>query len=163
MRGKPLDLSGGSKECPKCGETKLLSEFHKSKNTVHGFQVYCKSCNAVRYDIWRRQNLPKMAEDQKRRRRADPDRWHEYGLKKSYRLERGEFAKMLAAQNGCCAICGTDKPKGKGRFHVDHCHDTKIVRGLLCQHCNFGIGQFFHRIKLLNAAISYLAKCGIKS
>jgi len=158
MRGKPLDLSSGEKECPKCGQTKPLSEFHKSSATVHGYQVYCKPCNSARHDAWRRQNLAKMAEDQKRRRQADPGRWHEYGLKKSYGLERGAFARMLQEQNGCCAICGTDKPGGKGRFHVDHCHDTGKVRGLLCSSCNLVIGHFHHSVSTLVSAINYLSR-----
>jgi hypothetical protein len=45
-----------------------------------------------------------------------------------------EYARLLAAQGGGCAICG-NPPKTR-RLHVDHDHKTKRVRGLLCHRCN---------------------------
>ena len=63
---------------------------------------------------------------------------------------------MLEAQNGRCKICGTDTPMGNGAFHVDHCHMTNKVRGLLCHKCNVGLGHFNDNISLLSTAILYL-------
>ena len=63
---------------------------------------------------------------------------------------------MLEAQNGRCKICGTDTPMGTGAFHVDHCHMTNKVRGLLCHKCNVGLGHFNDNISLLSTAILYL-------
>jgi len=45
-----------------------------------------------------------------------------------------EYARLLEAQGGGCAICGA-KPKTR-RLHVDHDHKTGKVRGLLCHRCN---------------------------
>ena len=45
-----------------------------------------------------------------------------------------DYARMLAAQGGGCAICGAT-PKTR-RLHVDHDHRTGRVRGLLCHRCN---------------------------
>jgi len=45
-----------------------------------------------------------------------------------------EYALLLEAQDGGCAICGA-KPKTR-RLHVDHDHATGKVRGLLCHRCN---------------------------
>ena len=44
----------------------------------------------------------------------------------------------IARHNGLCDLCGTTVPGGRpGRgFHVDHCHTTGRVRGMLCQPCN---------------------------
>ena len=65
---------------------------------------------------------------------------------------------MLAAQGGRCAICGTDKPGGKGSFHVDHCHVGGEIRGLLCHSCNIGLGQFKDDRERIQAAIAYLER-----
>ena len=44
-----------------------------------------------------------------------------------------DYARMLAAQGGRCAIYGCNRTPKTRRFHVDHDHGpTKAVRGLLC-------------------------------
>ena len=60
---------------------------------------------------------------------------------------------MLKAQNGKCAICSKELWKP----HVNHCHQTKKVRGLLCLECNTGLGKFKDDGALLQKAIGYLA------
>ena len=53
-----------------------------------------------------------------------------------------DYQRMLKAQNGGCAICGKDE-----ELHVDHCHDTSMVRGLLCRECNMDIGKLGHDVE----------------
>lgn len=79
-----------------------------------------------------------------------------YNRRRLYGISGEEFAALLASQNGRCAICGTDAPGGKGAFHVDHCHDTGRVRGLLCHHCNLMLGNAKDDPARLAAAIRYL-------
>ena len=65
---------------------------------------------------------------------------------------------MLTAQSGGCAICGR-KPEQQKRYqtlHVDHCHETGKVRGLLCDQHNLLLGQFNDDPKLLRRAADYL-------
>ena len=155
-RGIDLDLSSGLKTCPKCLTEKPLSEYYRSKGTVGGYQVYCKPCCASRHDEWRRKNMAKCAADQKRHRDANPERHREYHRKFTYGLAKGEYDAMLTAQENRCAICRSEDPRGKGTFHVDHCHDGGHVRGLLCHNCNVGIGNFQHDTAVLEAAINYL-------
>lgn len=45
-----------------------------------------------------------------------------------------QYARLLAAQGGHCALC-QNGPKTR-RLHVDHEHSTGYVRGLLCHRCN---------------------------
>jgi hypothetical protein len=48
-------------------------------------------------------------------------------------------------------------PGGKGeRWHIDHCHTSNRVRGLLCHNCNVGIGNFKDAPDLLRSAAAYL-------
>jgi hypothetical protein len=61
---------------------------------------------------------------------------------------------MVASQGGRCAICG-ETPE---RLVVDHCHASGMVRGLLCQSCNFGIGHLRDSVERLQSAIQYLKR-----
>lgn len=42
--GDSRDASGGTRTCPKCGETKPTLAFSRSSRTKHGFQSRCKEC-----------------------------------------------------------------------------------------------------------------------
>lgn len=79
-------------------------------------------------------------------------------LRRVYGITTADYEALLAGQGGRCAICGTTEPKGKGRFHVDHCHESNVVRGLLCHHCNLGLGNFKDDTERLRGAISYLGQ-----
>ncbi|WP_460764230.1 endonuclease VII domain-containing protein [Lysobacter fragariae] len=85
---------------------------------------------------------------------------------KKFGLTAEAYERMLAAQGHRCAICGTDKPGGRGRFAVDHDHAAEadgrmVVRGLLCLSCNRGLGYFADRADVLRLAAQYLDR-GIK-
>ena len=65
------------------------------------------------------------------------------------------FNSLLTSQNNSCAICGTTNPGGYN-WHVDHCHTTNKVRGILCSACNQGLGLFYDNKTTLQNAITYL-------
>ena len=74
-----------------------------------------------------------------------------------YGLSPEDFDILWKSQSGCCAICA--KPlidSGHDGLHVDHDHQTGEVRGLLCGHCNRGLGQFLDSLQLLEAAVEYM-------
>jgi Recombination endonuclease VII len=50
-----------------------------------------------------------------------------------------------------CIIYGSQE-----NLVVDHCHKTNIVRGMLCNHCNRGLGHFKDDPQLLEFARIYL-------
>lgn len=77
-------------------------------------------------------------------------------LRAKYRMTEDDVLEHLIAQNGVCAICGTDQPKGKGYWHIDHSHKTGRVRGLLCASCNLTLGRFEKNPRLLEAMVQYL-------
>lgn len=83
-------------------------------------------------------------------------------IKKKYVGMNGleDYDKILLKQNGSCAICkgqNTTTRNGKiKRFAIDHCHDTKKVRGLLCAFCNAVIGYARDNVSILESAIKYL-------
>ena len=79
-------------------------------------------------------------------------------LKNTYGITAGEYATMLAAQHGRCAICAVAQTEVPRRFAVDHCHETGKVRELLCFHCNSSMGKFKDDPELLEKAANYLRK-----
>lgn len=85
------------------------------------------------------------------RMRARPDRWAVRA--KAYGVTRDYLLRLYDEQDGCCAICGLDF---KGEFAVDHDHKTGKVRGLLCDHCNRGLGSFKDNIARLARACEYV-------
>lgn len=111
---------------------------------------------------WARANPEKMAVIAARRKQkdaADPtlkERSRERQLKRTYGITQADYDAMLASQNGGCAICGR-KP-GARPLHVDHCHDTGAVRGLLCHQCNWYLGTVEAGPNVLNNLLSYLSK-----
>lgn len=78
-----------------------------------------------------------------------------YYLNYNHGVTLDQYNDLLAKQNGVCAICQEECPTGR-KLAVDHCHETNVIRGLLCIRCNNGIGQLRDSIKLLQRAIEYL-------
>jgi recombination endonuclease VII len=76
-------------------------------------------------------------------------------------ISQEQYDRFLTAQNSSCAICHSTEPGGTGfSFHIDHCHSSGKVRGLLCHHCNVGLGHFRDDPAALSRAIAYLATQG---
>ena len=74
---------------------------------------------------------------------------------------------MFDSQKGRCAICsdiifkhGSIESKNN-IAHVDHCHDSGSVRGLLCGTCNSALGKFGDKAAMLRSAITYLEKYNV--
>lgn len=106
---------------------------------------------------WHRANKDRLLALQKTRRELDPTKTariaRNSALKANYGITICEYDAMFKKQHGKCAVC--NEKYGK-TLHVDHCHQTNIVRGLLCQKCNMAIGLLQDSVKLLNRAILYL-------
>ena len=78
-------------------------------------------------------------------------------IKRKFGITPEFYYEILHSQDNRCAICKTAEPGGRGRFHVDHCHVTGKIRGLLCFRCNTGITSF-EKSGTLEAAVDYLKK-----
>jgi Recombination endonuclease VII len=109
---------------------------------------------------WRDANIEKARANERayyhRNKEKCIERSKTYQLRTKYGITPEQRDEMLAAQNFRCAICNDDAPGGPGTWHVDHCHDTGNVRGLLCTRCNTGLGQFRDNTDFPAKAISYL-------
>lgn len=54
----------------------------------------------------------------------------------TYGITAEQYWQIYEFQGGCCYICQRAKGTGRKRLSVDHCHETGLVRGLLCHPCN---------------------------
>jgi hypothetical protein len=66
-----------------------------------------------------------------------------------------EYDEIKATQGGLCAICGPATGAHR-RLHVDHDHQTRLIRGLLCFHCNKFLGWARDDPEVFRRAYEYL-------
>lgn len=76
-----------------------------------------------------------------------------YRLKRKYGTTIEEYIELLEKQNGLCAICKAHHSEFGKALHLDHCHISNKVRGLLCVNCNTALGHFKEDISILQTAI----------
>lgn len=103
-------------------------------------------------DAWNRSNRKRLADPEHLRKKRED------AMRRAYGIGADEFDALLARQGGVCAIC-QGAPNGPGsRFHIDHCHASNVVRGLLCSKCNTAIGLMDDDPKRFAAAVEYLRR-----
>lgn len=154
-----------TKVCSACKQEKPLSKFGRRPEYRDGHRNQCNPCRQERGKAYRQTEKGKAALRRYYQRNKHklpktvhcPKATRRYKLKSKYGLTTDEYSSLLKSQNGRCAICETDDPKGRhGVFVVDHCHDTGRVRGLLCNFCNVAIGRFGDTPEALMRVVDYL-------
>ena len=78
-----------------------------------------------------------------------------------YGITEDRYLELREQQRDLCGICAT--PFGEGIPHIDHCHVTQEVRGLLCSRCNTGLGQFLDNPEILRQAIDYVTQGRVRT
>lgn len=131
-------LKDGLASCTFCGEIKKLEQFHKNSRAGKPVASWCRSCCALK------------AKDYKPRATNQK-------LLKAYGISTVERQAMLEAQNMSCAICREEFLCSK-HTHVDHCHGTGTVRGMLCNKCNAAVGLLKDSPVNFSNAADYLKK-----
>jgi hypothetical protein len=71
-----------------------------------------------------------------------------------------DFLDFILQRKPFCECCGKalDMTIASTDFAIDHFHDTGLLRGLLCNPCNLGIGSFNDDISTLIRAKQYLER-----
>jgi hypothetical protein len=85
------------------------------------------------------------------------DRNYNEVLRRKYGLNRCDYEVIVETQDGRCAVCA-ETLTTRQHTHVDHCHETGRVRGILCKNCNNGLGMFRDRPDILRTAAEYLER-----
>ena len=120
--------------CNKCKQDLPLESFAK---VTKGKVYRCKQCD-------------------KQYRQEHSNQIREYQLQYKFGITLEQYELLLKEQGYSCAIC--KKPSTRKRLAVDHCHTTGKVRGLLCSHCNQGLGHFMDNQTILENSLNYLKK-----
>ncbi|MFF4016802.1 endonuclease VII domain-containing protein [Streptomyces sp. NPDC001843] len=166
------------RRCVRCGEWKPHAAFARKRSNLDGLQRHCRNC-ATNYH--RRVLDPPVhgpadhvPEGHKRCRGCGEvkphSEWHRKGdglasrckacraadapaqhLRRKYGITEAERDELIAAQGGVCCIC-----LFAPAVHVDHCHNTGRVRGVLCFNCNSGLGLLRDDPDAMYRAADYL-------
>ena len=148
-------MMAGTKRCSRCGKTKPVSEFCKNRRSKDGLHSYCKACKGAYSRAW--------AEANRERRRAQNREWSKAHLARRSVMQRSTryglaYSVTLELRARPCDICGALPGSGSMAHHIDHDNTTGAVRGVLCAHCNRGLGGFRDSPGLLARAAWYLAR-----
>lgn len=160
------------KRCKKCGEVKTRSAFYANKGCADGLRPDCKLCNLAakkaryyadpkreiaRVKEWQQANRERLNAYRRQYRKGRKAIDREQHLRRKFGITQADYEAMLAAQSGGCAICGDRPPEGVS-LHVDHDHDTGVVRGLLCIRCNNALGALRESDEVVLRAAAYLGR-----
>ncbi|WP_405878667.1 endonuclease VII domain-containing protein [Streptomyces sp. NBC_01136] len=169
--------------CVRCGEYKPYAAFARKRSNLDGLQRHCRDC-ASDYHRTHQQSLgrkvrPKMVVPEGHKlclKCGEVKPWTEWHrnatasdglstrckacravegrashLKRHYGMTEAKRDEMVASQMGLCVIC-LKAPA----VHVDHCHETGRVRGVLCFNCNSAIGKLGDDPDAVRRAAAYL-------
>ena len=131
------------KTCKQCKLDLSLDKYSKGSGKWRLSNV-CKECDAIgrKERYW---GIP----EEKRERLKINNRISAY--KRNYGLKHDVAVSLAKNRIGECKICNKVT-----KLVVDHCHDTKVVRGLICDSCNKMLGHSFDNPQTLIKAAEYL-------
>jgi hypothetical protein len=132
-------LRGVFRVCPDCGEGQRDMFYLDARGNKTNAR--CRECHKLYCNTNWHSKTP--LEKQASRVRA------------MYGMEPEDYFSMHEKQDGKCAICQSAPTTQRG-LHLDHCHETGAIRGLLCHNCNIALGCFNDNPALMMRAIKYL-------
>ncbi|MER5470906.1 endonuclease VII domain-containing protein [Streptomyces sp. NPDC002685] len=128
-----------------------LGKMVREKADVPAGHKLCRTCGIVKpHSDWHR-NASASDGLNTRCKACRAVRAREDHLKRNYGLTEADRDAMVASQKGLCVIC-LKAPA----VHVDHCHKTGSVRGVLCFNCNSAIGKLGDDPDAVRRAAAYL-------
>jgi len=134
----------------------------KDRSRKNGLSSWCKDCRKDTARLWvAKQDKEELKRISKSRRDKafNHEKQRDYMLRVRYGLSQIDYDNLLEKQQFSCAICKRDSRQMTYHLHVDHCHTTNKVRGLLCAPCNVFLGYTQDKIEVFESAKEYLQKC----
>lgn len=147
------------RRCNTCFRYLSYALFCKHDTSPDGLSYYCRDCKSEQY---KRRYTPhprvKLTSAQLKHNAWQRDLMREYGI------SHEQYQCLVVKSGGVCGICQepfNDKPTHA--MHIDHCHETGRVRGLLCARCNRGLGLFRDNPRFLRNAAGYVEAANTNS
>jgi Recombination endonuclease VII. len=151
-----------TKRCKKCNEIKLLSEFYERRPSKDGYAYRCKKCLTEYGKERYRENSESYKKRQNNYYAKNKKQIRQKAREHLFKISEEEYSILYQLQKGECAICGVKESEMQFNLAIDHNHKTGEIRGLLCRHCNSGIGFLKENIDIFKKAILYILQDGIK-
>ncbi len=152
---------GDAKRCSRCKQNEPRAAFARNKAMRDGLRAYGREYAAAYHQA---RQLARGKNVRPRHRNATASdgpstsckacraqKGRADHLKRSYGLTEAERDAMVGSRRGLCVIC-LNAPA----VHVDHCHKTGRVRGVLCFNCNSAIGKLGDDPDAVRRAAAYL-------
>jgi hypothetical protein len=133
-----------------------IKAYHKAHSKAY-YEKNKEKINA-KSKAYREKNKEKLRAKSKAYREKNREKIRAKDIKRKFGIGLHEYNLMFTEQKGKCACCGIHQNKLTNRFAVDHDHDTGLIRGLLCNHCNLAIGKLGDNIEGVMKALNYLEK-----
>jgi hypothetical protein len=160
--GQCTDCGAGvyanSRYCGTCRKKRSVRQRERRRRDRAAWRAagLCTLCGGARDTPHKMCSACSARQNQRSKTWHQKNRWaaREYLLRRKYGLTPDAFDALLRAQGGKCTICRSVLEMTS--LHVDHCHDSGLVRGLLCRSCNVGLGHFRDDPLLLQRAARYL-------
>ena len=132
----------------------------KDARRREGLSSWCKDCRKQTARRWEATHPEKAKEAKQniRNKEGYQELSRGYILKHRYGITLDDYDALLEKQGWCCAVCNVKQDDKTYHFHVDHCHTTGVVRGLLCAPCNVFLGVIKDDTDALKRAINYLER-----
>lgn len=159
-----------TKRCNKCKKVLPLEEFsNRTLTPGSGRKLVkprsaCKKCESEAQKEYLK-TLPAHVKNARRRdwEASHPEEFKQMRMRRKCRANgvREEDIPLVIkrlAETTECDICHAQEAggKSKGTFFIDHDHKSGAFRGLLCNACNFGLGNFKDDVNTISAALDYL-------
>ena len=154
-------VNANVKRCPACDKASSTAWYETRREQVRDYnkkynaQMHIKEYRRKKTAEYREQESVRLAHNTRERQRALDKRYMFVRTTRKYGMEVYDFAWLLHSQGfrcrGCSDLLVIDK-----RTHIDHCHKTGAVRGILCHHCNLVLGQSKDKPDTLRRLADYL-------
>ena len=158
-------MSTTLKRCSRCAQWLPRGAFSMKRDEKDGKAFHCRGCQS-KYSRQRREKITEADREKERTARRALRRSNQNiregerfaDIRNAFGITRNQVLSMYGTQNGMCAACAIPIELFNKATHVDHCHKTGRVRGLLCMSCNSALGAAKDDQTRLIALVEYLRR-----